>query len=129
MGIVYILTVIVLLVAFMLFKKSDEKQNFIKWLIIFAISLLGYNILIGMILGLLNITSHIWLLSIINLLVSVALGYKAVKNKDMQKYFVRPKDRNGSCYYEFYKGKWDKKHFGKKILFAYMTMIGMIAIL
>ena len=21
----------------------------------------------------------------------------------MQKYFVRPKDRNGSCYYEFYK--------------------------
>ena len=27
----------------------------------------------------------------------------------MQKYFVKSKDRNGSCYYEFYKGEWDKK--------------------
>ena len=88
MGIVYILTVIVLLVAFMLFKKSDEKQNFIKWLIIFTISLLGYNILIGMILGLLNITSHLWLLSLINLVLAVILGYKAVRKKEVQKYFV-----------------------------------------
>ena len=32
----------------------------------------------------------------------------------MQKYFVRPKDRNGSCYYEFYKGKWDEKTFWKE---------------
>ena len=86
MGIVYILTVIVLLVAFMLFKKSDEKQNFIKWLIIFTISLLGYNILIGMILGLLNITSHLWLLSLINLVFAVILGYKAVRKKEVQKY-------------------------------------------
>ena len=29
----------------------------------------------------------------------------------MQKYFVKSKDRNGSCYYEFYKGEWDKKTF------------------
>ena len=88
MGIVYILTVIVLLVAFMLFKKSDEKQNFIKWLIIFTISLLGYNILIGMILGLLNITSHLWLLSLINIVFSILLGYKAIRKKEVQKYFV-----------------------------------------
>ena len=88
MGIVYILTVIVLLVAFMLFKKSDEKQNFIKWLIIFSISLLGYNILIGMILGLLNITSHLWLLSLINIVFSILLGYKAIRRKEIQKYYV-----------------------------------------
>lgn len=31
----------------------------------------------------------------------------------MQKYFVKSKDRHGSCYYEFYKGKWDKKTFWK----------------
>ena len=88
MGIVYILTVIVLLVAFMLFKKSDEKQNFIKWLIIFTISLLGYTILIGMILGLLNITSHLWLLSLINIGFSILLGYKAIRKKEIQKYYV-----------------------------------------
>ena len=95
MGILYILTLIILGIAFMIFKKSNEKLNFIKWLIIYIVTLYGYNIVIGMVLGLLNITSHIWLLSIINLLVSVALGYKAVKNKDMQKYFVRKQDIAG----------------------------------
>lgn len=92
MGILYIVTLIVLGISFMCFKKSDEKLNFIKWLIIYLVSLLGYNILIGMVLGLLNITSYIWLLSIINLLVSVGLGYKVIKNKEVQKYFVRKTD-------------------------------------
>lgn len=32
----------------------------------------------------------------------------------MQKYFVRPKDRKASCYYEFHKGKWDEKTFWKE---------------
>ena len=32
----------------------------------------------------------------------------------MHKYFVSPKERNGSCYYEFYKGKWDEKTFWKE---------------
>lgn len=92
MGILYILTLIILGISFMIFKKTDEKINFIKWLIIYIVSLLGYNILIGMILGLLNITSHIWLLSIINLIFSGILGYKAVKNKEFQKYYVRKID-------------------------------------
>ena len=88
MGILYIITVIILGIAFMIFKKSDEKLNFIKWLIIFSISFLGYNIFLGMVLGLLNITSHIWLLSIINIAFAILLGYKAIKNKKAQKYFV-----------------------------------------
>ena len=92
MGILYILTLIILGISFMIFKKSNEKLNFIKWLIIYVVSVLGYNIVIGMILGLLNITSHIWLLSIINILVSVALSYKAIKYKEIQKYFVRKID-------------------------------------
>ena len=95
MGILYILTIIILGIAFMIFKKSDEKLNFIKWLIIYIVTLYAYNIVIGMVLGLLNITSYIWLLSIINLLVSAGLGYKAIKNKDMQKYFVRKQDIAG----------------------------------
>ena len=92
MEILYILTLIILGISFMMFKKSDEKLNFIKWLIIYIVSLLGYNILIGMTLGLLNITSHIWLLSIINILVSVGLSYKVIRYKEMQKYFVRKID-------------------------------------
>jgi hypothetical protein len=92
MGILYILTLIVLGISFMIFKKSEEKLNFIKWLIIFLVSILGYNIVLGMILGLLNITSHLLLLSLINLVFSGLLGYKAIKNKEFQKYFVRKID-------------------------------------
>lgn len=92
MGILYIITLIVLGIAFMIFKKSEEKLNFIKWLIIFLVSILGYNIVIGMVLGLLNIVSHIWLLSIINLIVSLGLSYKAIRYKEIQKYYVRKLD-------------------------------------
>ena len=88
MEILYILSVIILAVAFMLFKKSDEKLNFIKWLIIFTVSFLGYNIFLGMVLGLLNITSHLWLLALINVVFSILLGFKAIKKKEIQKYFV-----------------------------------------
>ena len=92
MGILYILTLIVLGISFMTLKKTDEKINFIKWLIIYIVSLLGYNILIGMVLGLLNITSHIWLLSIINIVVAIGLAYRAIRYKEIQKYFVRKID-------------------------------------
>lgn len=95
MGIVYLLTLILLGVSFMIFKKSEEKLNFIKWLIIFMISILGYNITLGMILGLLHIKSHILLLSLINICFSAILGFKAFKNKECQKYFVRKTDLIG----------------------------------
>lgn len=95
MEILYVLTLILLGISFMIFRKSDEKLNFIKWIVIFIVSLLGYNVTIGMILGLLNITSHMWLLSLINIVFSVLLGYKAVKNKEFQKYEVRKMDIAG----------------------------------
>ena len=44
MGILYILTLIILGISFMAFKKSDKKLNFIKWLMIYVVSLLAYNI-------------------------------------------------------------------------------------
>lgn len=92
MGILYIVTLILLGISFMMFKKSEKKLNFIKWLIIYVVSLFSYNIFIGMVLGLLNITSHLWLLSIINILFTIILGFKAIKNKDFQKYYVRKID-------------------------------------
>ncbi len=95
MGILYIITLIILGISFMMFKKTDEKINFIKWLIIYFVSLFGYNVVIGMVLGLLNITADIWLLSIINLVVSLVLSYRVIRYKDIQKYFVRKLDIAG----------------------------------
>lgn len=95
MEILYILSIILLGAGFLSFKKSDEKLNIIKWVTIFIIALMGYNITVCMILGLLKITCYLWLLSIINVIFGVLLGYKAVKNKDFQKYTVSKKDLVG----------------------------------
>lgn len=95
MRILYLLSVLLLGAGFLGFKKSDEKLNVIKWITIFVISFMGYNITVCMILGLLKITCHLWLLSMLNSLLAVLLGYKAVKNKDYQKYTVKKQDLIG----------------------------------
>lgn len=87
MDFIYVLTMIILGIAFMLYKKSEEKLSFVKWLIILILTIISYNILIAMFFGLLAIASNMLMLSIINLAFSVFLGYKAVKNKDFQKYY------------------------------------------
>ena len=79
MGILYILSIIIMGIAFIIFKKTDAKLNLIKWIIIYLVSLFGFQIFEGMLLGLLNITSYIWLLAIINFVIAFFLGYKAIK--------------------------------------------------
>lgn len=92
MDFVYILTMILLGIAFMLFKKSDEKLSFVKWLIILILTILSYNILIAMFFGLLAIASNMLLLSLVNILFTVLLGAKAIRNKDYQKYYYSKKE-------------------------------------
>lgn len=92
MGIFYILSLIALVLGFLFYKKSDEKLNLIKWTILAIVSIYAYNITLGMILGLLNITAHIWLLAIINLIFGIILGAKAVIKKDFQKYKITKYD-------------------------------------
>ena len=87
MDFLYVITMIILGIAFMLYKKSEEKLSFVKWLIILLLTILSYNILIAMIFGLLAIASNMFMLSIINLSFAGVLGYKAIKNKDFQKYY------------------------------------------
>ncbi len=95
MGIFYILSLIVLVVGFLIYKKSDKKLNLIKWGIIAIVSIYAYNITVGMILGLLNITAHIWLLTIINLTFGIIMGAKAIIKRDFQKYEVTKYDIAG----------------------------------
>lgn len=95
MQIIYVFSIILLVAGFLAFKKSDEKLNMIKWLTIFIVTFMGYNITVCMILGLLKITCHLWLLAIINAIFAGVLGYKAVKNKDFQQYTVRKQEIAG----------------------------------
>ncbi len=86
MGYVYILSVILLGIGFIIFKKSEKELNFVKWLCIFLVGMLVYNITLCMTLGILNIKQNIWLLSIINTAIGGILLYKPIKHKECQKY-------------------------------------------
>lgn len=96
MGIFYVLTVIAMLVTFVLFKKSDKKQNLINMCILSAICYLAFNILICMSFGVLNITTNLLFLSIADLLVAAGLGFKIYKDKKIQEFEIRIKDILGA---------------------------------
>lgn len=87
MDFIYVVTMIILGIAFMLYKKSEEKLSFVKWLIILILTIISYNILIAIVFGLLAIASNMLMLSLINIAFAIVLGYKAIKTKDYQKYY------------------------------------------
>jgi len=86
MSYLYICTLMFLGIAFMCYKKSDKQLNFVKWICIFAVGILGYNVTVCMILGVLHIVQNIWLLSAINTIIGAILIYKPIKNREFQKY-------------------------------------------
>lgn len=92
MGIFYLLTVLCMLSTFVLVKKNDKKVNLVNWCILSLISYLGFNIMICMIFGNLNVRTNLVFLSIINLIVSAGLGFKIYKDKEIQKFEIRVKD-------------------------------------
>ena len=95
-SILYFISLMILISCFMIHKKSDNKINFIKWILISIASIYGYNIFIGMIFGLLNITLHIWLLSIINLILAGLFIIKTIRYKEVQKYTISRLDIRGT---------------------------------
>ena len=96
MGIFYVLTVIAMIAIFVLFKKSEEKQNLVNHLILSVICYLGFNILVCMVFGCMNITTNLLFLSIADLLVAAGLGFKIYKDKKIQSFEIRKRDVLGA---------------------------------
>ena len=96
MGIFYVLTVIAMLVTFILFKKSEKKQNLVNHAILSVVCYLGFNILICMIFGCLNVTTNLLFLSIADLIVAAGLGFKIYKDKGIQTFEIRKRDIVGA---------------------------------
>lgn len=86
MNIIYIITTILIILLHMLIYKKEENQNFFSWLIITIGLLLSYNICTCVIMSFVQIKSTLMTLSIINLIVTFALGFKIYKDKKIQKY-------------------------------------------
>ena len=92
MGIFYILTVLGMILAFILVKKSEEKINLVNWFILSLIAYLAFNIAICMIFGVLNVTTNLLFLSIVNLIVCLGFIFKIFKDKEIQKFEIRKRD-------------------------------------
>ena len=95
MSIVYSLITILLIVGFILLKKSDAKQNILFWIVLSLVLLLGYNILVCGLLSLIHITNNLLVLSLVNLILVGIIGFKIYRKKEIQKYYIRLKD--GIC--------------------------------
>lgn len=87
MDFIYIISMIALGIAFILYKKSEEKISFVKWLIITILTGISYNIAVAMFFGLLAIKLNLIVFSIINIGIAVALSFRGIKSKDFQKYY------------------------------------------
>ena len=87
MNIIYILTIVILFILFILKFKKEERQNIVKWLTIDTILLMCYNIVICVILSFINIKSTLFNLSVVNILFALFLGILIYKEKKIQKYY------------------------------------------
>ena len=92
MGIFYCLIVFAMLTSFVLVKKSDKKVNLINWCILSLIAYIAFNIMICMVFGVLNITTNLIFLSIIDLIVTAGLGFRIYKDKKIQSFEIRKRD-------------------------------------
>lgn len=95
MGIFYIISLVILIAGFLSVKKSEKKLNFIKWLLMTIVLIYAYNIVVGMILGILNIKAYIWLLGVINIGITMIITTRVIFNHEYQKYEVTKYDIAG----------------------------------
>ena len=86
MSILHIIGIIILYILFMLVKKSDKKQSFIKWGVIFWVLLLGLNITISMILSQLDIIYNLSVITGVYIFISAIFTYIIFKTNEFQKY-------------------------------------------
>lgn len=92
MGIIYVISVIILLIIFMLIKKSGKTLNFLGILGLGIVLILCYNVLECYILNFLRIKLTLLNLSIINFIFIITGGIYLFRKKDLQKYYLNKFD-------------------------------------
>lgn len=86
MGIIYLITLLILLISVILVKKSDNTINVISFICLGIIGIFCYNALTCYILTFFLIPIKLWLLSIINVIFIFIFIFKICRNKEIQKY-------------------------------------------
>lgn len=92
MRIIYIFTIVLIYILFILIPKTNKKQNIILWLNISWILILCYNTLICLIYSIIGILCTMTTLSIANILILLILSTILIKTKKVQKYYIKIQD-------------------------------------
>lgn len=98
MGIIYGISILLLLINFILIKKTDKKINIISFISIAIVVLLCYNALICYILTFVTIKITLLNLTIINVFFTGVMGFIIFKKREIQKYNL-DKMRINMCIY------------------------------
>jgi len=121
MEIVYVISVIVLLVIFMLIKKSDKELNGLGIFGLGLVLILCYNVLECYVLNFFRINLSLLNLSIVNSILDIIGIVYLVKKKEIQKYNVELRD----LIYVFLLGMFiivlGKVHYGYPLMIKYET--------
>lgn len=92
MNIIYIISIVAIYILFMLMHKTEKKQNLLSWIAISSILALCYNILVCITFTFIGILCTLQNLTICNIVMIVLLTTIVVKNKKVQKYYIRISD-------------------------------------
>ena len=88
MSFIYIISSLLLFIVAILVKKSEEKLEITKTITIILTLTLAYNTLCAYMLNLVNIPITLLNLSIINVIFSICISIKIIKDKKIQKYAI-----------------------------------------
>ena len=92
MSIIYTISSILTFILTILIKKSEEKLEIVKTIVLTLIAFIGYNALVCFILNLTKIPITLISLSIVNFLLSLAFLILILKKKEIQKFEFRNKN-------------------------------------
>ena len=88
MGIVYFISTILLIITFMLIKKTEKTIDVLSFLGISIVLFFSYNVFLCYILTFIAIPNNLIVLSIINLIFSAIFGGIILKKKEMQRFKI-----------------------------------------
>lgn len=92
MGIIYILTFIIISILLILVRKNEEKKNILREILITTILYTCYQAILCFILNIVQIPIKLEVIVLINIIISLGLIIKIIKEKQIQKYFIDKKD-------------------------------------
>lgn len=86
MGIVYFISVLAIVSAFILIKKTEKQISILSFICITITALLCYNAFVCYVLTFIKVPITLVSLSVINFALAIAMTWAMVKKKEIQKY-------------------------------------------